>query len=627
MGQPSDIVPATHKPDVRTLGPSEGPTYHSGTLSSNETWAYADEPHILTSDVTVPSTVTLTIEPGVSVLAESGYALEIEGHLDAQGTEGQQITFTWLQSMPTPTVWGGIRFSGGTGHLRYATVSNARHQSHPCAICIHNVDQPGEQVLMEYVTVTDNPDHGVQIWGSRVEIHSCTFSHNGETVDDAGLYVGGTLYQNDDPTLGALVQYSHFDDNAGYGIYTDHGARLTLLFANSAQRNGAYPVRTQAHNLDDVLNGGNSFHDNTLNYLLIDQHDEADGQEWGIATDVVFNHANGLAGYELESDVTVAVTGTLSIEDGLVVQSRAGAGLTVEGHLVVSGTASHRVMFTSAQPVKDPDDWDGIAFFGGTGRLRHATVSYARHQSYPGAICVHNVNGPGELVALEHVTVTQNADNGIWVFDGQVSLADSVVSDNGNLLDDAGLNITGGEAVVQDSSFNDNAGYGIQTGGGARLTLLGTNRAEGNSGYPLRTEVHNLETVLTGQNSFGGNGTDHMLLSQQGTGNADEWAIGTDVVLNNANGLAGYELEDTVTITQSGTLTVEDGLEILAHSGAALQVDGHLAALGTAEHGVLFSAQNGTPGGWGGISFWGGANRGTGYLRHTTVEYGQGSQA
>ena len=625
-GQSINTLPDTLAPDVRTLGPTDGPTYHSGTLSNDETWAYADEPHILTADVTVPSTVTLTIEPGVSVLAESYHSLNIGGHLDAQGTESQRITFNWLQTMPTPTHSGGIRFSGGSGHLRYVTVSNARHQSYPCAICIHNVDQPGEQVLMEYVTVTDNPDHGVEIFGSRVEIHSCTFSHNGNSLDDAGLYVGGTLYQNDDPTLGALVQYSHFDDNAGYGIYTDQGARLTLLFANSAQGNGAYPVRTQAHNLDDVLNGGNSFHDNTLNYLLIDQHDEDDGQEWGIAADVVFNHDNGLEGYELENDVTVAVTGTLSIEDGLVVRSRAGAGLTVEGHLVVSGTASHGVTFTSAQPVKDLDDWDGIAFSGGTGRLRYATVSYARNRGYPGAICVHNVNEPGELVALEHVTVTQNADNGIWVFDGRVSLADSLVSDNGNSLDDAGLDMTGGEAIVQDSSFDDNAGYGIQTSSGARLTLLGANRAEGNSGYPLRTEVHNLGTILTGQNSLGGNVTDHMLLSQHGSGNADEWAIGGDIVLNNSNGLTGYELEDTVTITASGTVTVEDGLEILGHSGAVLQVNGHLAALGTADHGVLFSAQNGTPGGWGGISFWGRANRGTGYLRHTTVEYGQGSQ-
>jgi hypothetical protein len=437
-------------------------------------------------DVTVPSTVTLTIEPGVSVLADSSYALEIEGHLDAQGTTGQTITFTWLDSGPTPTLWGGIRFSGGTGHLRHATVSHARHQSHPCAVCIHNVDENGDQVVMEHTTVTNNPDHGVEIFGSRVHIHSCTFSHNGETADDAGLYVSGTLYQNDDPTLGAVVQYSHFDNNAGYGIYTDQGARLTLLFTNSADGNGVYPVRTQAHNLDDVLNGGNSFQGNTLDYLLIGQQDEPDGQEWGIATDVVFNNANGLSGYELEDTISITQTGTLTVENGLRILGRSGATLEVEGHLAALGTADHEVVFSAQNGT--PGGWGGILFWGqaggGTGYLRHTTVEYGQGSQACNLCVIHTTAGE---VVLEHATLSGALDHGLNAMNSHVVLQDTLITGNGSANGYPALNVTWGSLVTATRIYaDDNAGWGISVDGNDASFHMAGGSISGNGDDGLR---------------------------------------------------------------------------------------------------------------------------------------------
>ncbi|WP_224362153.1 right-handed parallel beta-helix repeat-containing protein [Hyalangium versicolor] len=77
----------------------------SGTLSSNTTWTPAGNPWVLTGDVTIPSNVTLTLQPGVQVTfattdsQRSGVdpartELIVLGKLLVQGTSASPITFT-----------------------------------------------------------------------------------------------------------------------------------------------------------------------------------------------------------------------------------------------------------------------------------------------------------------------------------------------------------------------------------------------------------------------------------------------------------------------------------------------------------------------------------------------------
>ncbi|MCD4818278.1 MAG: hypothetical protein K8S23_06270 [Candidatus Cloacimonetes bacterium] len=56
-------------------------TYHTGTISTDETWLAADNPHICTGDVTISSTSnpTVTIEPGVIIKIDQGKAMYV-GH-------------------------------------------------------------------------------------------------------------------------------------------------------------------------------------------------------------------------------------------------------------------------------------------------------------------------------------------------------------------------------------------------------------------------------------------------------------------------------------------------------------------------------------------------------------------
>lgn len=69
-------------------------TYVSGIIATNTTWTKANSPYIVNGNLSVDSTVTLTIQPGVTVRVDSGHFFYIDGRLIAEGTSTDSIIFT-----------------------------------------------------------------------------------------------------------------------------------------------------------------------------------------------------------------------------------------------------------------------------------------------------------------------------------------------------------------------------------------------------------------------------------------------------------------------------------------------------------------------------------------------------
>ncbi|MEW6104273.1 MAG: hypothetical protein AB1630_10770 [bacterium] len=105
------------------------------------TWTLAGHPYVITEDSYVPSTLTLTIEPGVVVKFAANTSLTVYGTLNAVGTESGTITFTSLKddivgdtngdegaTSPAAGDWKMIKFSGSNakGTISYCDIGYAK---------------------------------------------------------------------------------------------------------------------------------------------------------------------------------------------------------------------------------------------------------------------------------------------------------------------------------------------------------------------------------------------------------------------------------------------------------------------------------------------------------------------
>ena len=107
-------------------------------MLGNTTWNTAGSPYLLTGDITVPNTVTLTIESGVEVRftpltddLSSGedvnrIELIIEGVLRVKGAQSDTVTFMSNGQVPASGDWYGIVSKGSTGKVLvdYASINH-----------------------------------------------------------------------------------------------------------------------------------------------------------------------------------------------------------------------------------------------------------------------------------------------------------------------------------------------------------------------------------------------------------------------------------------------------------------------------------------------------------------------
>jgi len=231
-------------------------TFVSGLISSDTTWSAANSPYIVTANIAVAASVTLTIEPGVTVKFSTGTYLQIEGALDAQGTVGNKITFTSNEESPSSGDWEYIKFTDSSddancvvsyADLKYAingfycdyssptiTYSTASYNKSWGIYCsqsspvikynyVHNNGAGADYTAGIYVygsplvegnTVSNNNKYGIACYGGSPEIKNNTISNN--TVD--GIYSTNT---------DLIVRNNTISDNGVHGVYFG-GDNVTL---------------------------------------------------------------------------------------------------------------------------------------------------------------------------------------------------------------------------------------------------------------------------------------------------------------------------------------------------------------------------------------------------------------
>jgi hypothetical protein len=131
-------------------------------------WKLGGSPYLIQGDITVPSESTLTVDPGVSVIFQGHYALNVQGRLLAIGTKTDSIRFTVSDTSgfsnfgSTLGGWSGIRLLN-TPALSDSTI---------LAFCIV---QHGKAVGSGYPS---NTGGGISIENfSKVRVSDCLITH------------------------------------------------------------------------------------------------------------------------------------------------------------------------------------------------------------------------------------------------------------------------------------------------------------------------------------------------------------------------------------------------------------------------------------------------------------------
>jgi hypothetical protein len=147
-------------------------------------WYSSGNPYNVNGDINVPVDSTLYIHEGVEVIFQADYRLQVNGFLEAVGTESDSILFT------ASTTWGGITFTNApdSSHLAYCTITGCQIGYGAAIYCINS-----------------NP-----------VITDCTIRNN------SGSFYGGVLLENSN----SLISNCTIRDNQGYRYY---GSGITLL--------------------------------------------------------------------------------------------------------------------------------------------------------------------------------------------------------------------------------------------------------------------------------------------------------------------------------------------------------------------------------------------------------------
>jgi parallel beta-helix repeat protein len=290
--------------------------------SSSVTWGqYTDfghqgmgGPYVLESSVYIDSGGVLNVEPGVTVNTKQHCGIYVQGTLNAQGTASQHITFTSSEGAARGS-WREIYFvgAGSSGSvLRYCDIRYAGpwenlymfEHWHNSAGVVGGIDSAPTIDHCDISTATQ----GIRFIGSsHPTVTNCTITN----CDYAMVFNDSSYYSGYGPTPPISGNTVTNCDAAAY-------CQIQVAGAFAAD---------------------NNFHDNIHNVIRIEGSSVQN-----------CSRMRKLAGnpvWEIQGDTYCPALTSLTVDAGCVVKMKDGCSIWNLGTLIVAGTSTDKVYFTS----------------------------------------------------------------------------------------------------------------------------------------------------------------------------------------------------------------------------------------------------------------------------------------
>jgi len=290
--------------------------YHSGHITSHETWSSGSNPHIITDHLYVDENVWLDIQPGCDVRFDGNYFFEVNGRLIADGTSSNPIIFTSNSLTPDKGDWKSIYFNAPeTGSvLNYCEISYGGDDHANVYL-----DSTLANINITNCIIKWSEGDGIFIaTSSSPIIDNCTIQEN----EEHGIHVANiSAYQSYPVISNCTITYS-----------------------------GVYAIKTHGDNAKDII-PPMVITNNYLNSIYLGVEDLHTGT-W---TDFDIP-------YIIDGNLILLDGETLTIEPGNILQFEMGHSLEIRGKLIAQGEQSNVITFTSNQPTPAPGDWRQIYF-------------------------------------------------------------------------------------------------------------------------------------------------------------------------------------------------------------------------------------------------------------------------
>ena len=443
----------------------------SGPISSDTTWSPSGGVYIIDSYFSVPSGVTLTIEPGTIIKAKTT-ALggpSIYGNIIAEGTSDLPIYFTSIyddsiggdtgengSTTGATKDWQGLYFKeGSTGELDHVVVQYSGYGGFGFGNYV-GVENDGGTVTIKNSLIDQNNMHGIWQRAGTLVLENTVISNH-----LFGLTIwGGTV----------TADSNKFLSNSQYALHASEGDSLSLT-DNNFIGNAKTAYVTASINF---IHTDNTSSDVTNRGFEIGG-EVRDGEVWH-TSDLPFI-INGLS---------VGSGETLTLSAGTVLKMNPGAYLDVRGSLISSGTASTPVYLTSLKDdsvagdtngdgaVSSPNmtNWNGVTFYeNSVGSISHSVIRYSGGFNGADRSAIFNLGGN---LSLNNILFSYNFQSDIYQ--------------------------TAGSSTVSHSQFSTSTNYAILNNGttsvDARNNWWGTDTGPSHSTNPTGTGPNVTNNVL-----------------------------------------------------------------------------------------------------------------------------------
>ena len=210
-----------------TLVTSRMGTLVGGIIGENTTWTASNNPYIITSTILLPTEVTLTIQPGTSVLmsGDGEYMFEVNGEVIAHGVPGSRITlnanghsfFSCENAGPEASVdLSYCSIENGTSLIAFARGFNLRHSE--VTDLPQNSDisfGPSSDVYIEYNNFTSAS--GFITGGAKVYVRYNHFYSRNRSLQDMPWIVNKA-------GPATIVNYNWFFETDGIAVMLEGGS-------------------------------------------------------------------------------------------------------------------------------------------------------------------------------------------------------------------------------------------------------------------------------------------------------------------------------------------------------------------------------------------------------------------